>query len=151
MARPVRSAIPDALARAFGRIAQARKRRGLERGRRNEQRVYSAFEYPAVRYGFPPWFRYLRACTREEDADGIDAVIETDGVGKILVQIKSSELFARKFRARRGRRHIIVVVIRDEMSPEDVRETILAEATAKYQALMAMRTDDEGETPAAVP
>ena len=150
MAHRGTDALPYSLGAAFRKIKRIEGRRGAERGRRNEQRVYIAFESPAVRYGFPPWFRYLRACTTDEDRSGSDAIIETDDIGKILVQIKSSEYAARKFHRRRGRTQIIVIVVKDGMSDEDIRQIVLAEATRKHLELLAVRVSEDETTAVAL-
>lgn len=66
------------------------------------------FHYPKE-----PWIRFPRKATREEDTlMGIDLVVETVDIGKLFLQIKSSEGAKRRFYQKKRRAMIAVVVVR---------------------------------------
>lgn len=104
---------------------EAVSRRGFDR----ERLVFDAFSDRGARV--PPWFRLIGMGTLEQDLyEGIDYVVQTD-VGKIFLQIKSSEYYARRFRekqlARRYNRSIAVAVIGDHVTDfEEVRGVVIA-------------------------
>lgn len=60
-------------------------------GERNE-----AFAFRAVVNVLPKWAIFARRATPEEDALGIDIVVQTD-VGALFLQVKSSRMAAREF------------------------------------------------------
>jgi hypothetical protein len=66
-----------------------------------------------------------RKATRDEDADGIDVVIESD-VGKLFVQVKSSRGGKAAFAEKRRRARIAVVVARTA----DTQEALLRKVVA---------------------
>jgi hypothetical protein len=69
-----------------------------ERGAANEERLLAAVF--GLRAG-ASWIRDARRATPEEDAVGVDVVVESD-VGPLRLQAKSSAGAARRFVARRG-------------------------------------------------
>lgn len=97
---------------------------GNARGRANEERLLASL----LRLGPSlPWFVSARAGTPEEDRDGADAVVETNDVGKLFLQAKSSKAQARLFRASRRRLVIGVVVVSDHderLTDERVRSAL---------------------------
>lgn len=95
---------------------------GNKKGRRTEDRFFEAMEVSFVKKMLVWVFDVCRA-SQKEDAKGIDAVIATD-VGKLFIQIKSSEAGAIKFRNGRNCRHrmIRVIIIREDHSLLEIRE-----------------------------
>lgn len=103
---------------------------GNKKGRRTEDRFFEAMEVSFVKEMLA-WVSDVCRASHKEDAKGIDAVIITD-VGKLFIQIKSSEAGAIRFRNGRNCRHrpISVIVIREHHSMAEIREeakTLLVE------------------------
>jgi len=69
-----------------------------------------------------PWVKRIRMATEEEDARGMDVVVETHDVGDMPVQVKSS----RKFLKKHFRRYpdIPVLIINREHTEEEVRKAL---------------------------
>jgi len=100
---------------------------GKEVSHNNEVRVLQAYtsDYP-----FPdrmPWIKDVRLANGHEDQRGIDLVFSTD-VGDIFLQLKSSEVFAEKFRReqkqRKLRTHIVVAVTDVKHGPREICKII---------------------------
>ncbi len=112
-----------------------------ERGILNEQRFLDALKGPLE--NAPQWLVHVRESTREEDSRGIDAVVSTRDVGEIHIQIKSSDMGKEKFvkrqEAGRVNPNIIVIVIRDEHSAEEIRATLYLLAGEKRDQFLRMR------------
>jgi hypothetical protein len=100
-----------------------------KRGRRSETHVLEALALPTR----PAWIRSFRKATKEEDAAGIDVVVESD-VGKLFVQVKSSRGGKAAFLERRRSTRIAVVIARVTDSPE----TLLARVVG---ALAGIRSE----------
>lgn len=114
-------------------IKRAFKDVSLRHGRNTEDRFFTAMS-TAVSAGMPKWFVCVRRASLKEDTrEGKDAVVETTDVGKLFLQIKSSEAGAANFRNGRHCRHhqfIGIIVIQKLDTPEDIRaktRTILAQ------------------------
>jgi hypothetical protein len=85
-----------------------RQARAEALGRATEARVRAAFDLEP----WPWWFCGVRHGSVHEDRKrGIDFVIYTRHVGRIMVQAKSSIYHARKFEAHRGKRHRIHTIV----------------------------------------
>ncbi|MEK7642866.1 MAG: hypothetical protein AAB372_00210 [Patescibacteria group bacterium] len=101
-------------------VAQAFGSMGRERGGQRENRFLAVFrEHPR---DAPEWFRGVERASRELDRKGIDAIIYTD-VGKIFIQIKSSQGGKRRFEELHPRTHIIVIIIRGYDLDESIRKS----------------------------
>ncbi len=98
---------------------QKEGRRGAIKGARNELAVVHALSDGLT----PVWLLGARICTEEEDAQGIDVVVETD-IGPVYLQVKSSYDNAKKFLRRWPQRNVGMVVVR----PQDDQETIFNKA-----------------------
>lgn len=115
---------PTALVEAFEII---RTRRNLEIGRASnikgalaEKRCLDAAEELCKTHD---WLLSARSCTKQEDARGIDIVVESD-IGFLYIQVKSSRICAWSFRQKRSRSKAIVVIIPPEMADEKVRDKV---------------------------
>ena len=104
-------------------VTQAFKDISLCRERNTEDRFFEAIRTSASAE-MPKWFLRVRRPTRKEDLyEGKDAIIETTDVGKLFLQIKSSEAGAAHFRKGRHckRNKLIgIVVIRESDTSEDI-------------------------------
>lgn len=111
---------------------------GNERGRRNEDRFFEAMGVSSVEE-VPRWVFGIRRASAKEDSRGIDAIIITD-VGKLFIQIKSSEAGATKFKNSLHCRHRIidVIVIREHYTPEDIREKAVDILTRLRQRILGI-------------
>lgn len=86
----------------------------------------------------PVWIRSTRKATKEEDAQGIDFVIETDK-GAVYLQVKSSKAAAEKFVKRHSAaRHLVIaaIVVLDATTPENLRKQVLYRLTMLREKLM---------------
>lgn len=105
-----------ALRSGFGRTEQ-------ELGEANERRVLEAFQDRAL---FPDWLAGVRRATNGEDARGIDVVFATRDLGKLFIQVKSSERRARDFSKAHARgTRISVVIVTHRETPESIRRSVL--------------------------
>lgn len=91
-----------------------------ERGKKNEDRALEA----CLSERRPAWMQSARASTHEEDASGIDVVVESD-VGKLFVQVKSSRRGKAEFGSHRRRALIGIIVV----SAADDAARLLAKVT----------------------
>jgi hypothetical protein len=102
-----------------------------ERGRRSEERALEACRSDAR----PSWIKTARLAARREDHAGIDVVLETD-VGRLFLQVKSSEWGREKFEKRRRKADIAVIVVRSEDDDAKLLAKVseaLGELRAKYR------------------
>ncbi|HEY1691121.1 MAG TPA: hypothetical protein VGG39_03115 [Polyangiaceae bacterium] len=106
---------PRNLAQMLG--ADARRR-----GKRSERHVLQALSLPSR----PEWMRSVRPATKEEDRAGIDVVVESD-VGKLFVQVKSSQGGKARFEAKRRSARIAVVVAKVTDTPEGLLRKVVGE------------------------
>ncbi len=106
-----------------------------ERGRRNEERALDAVTTANL-----SWIRSARLATREEDARGIDLVLETD-VGGLFFQIKSSHRGKRKFIDTHGKsRTRIAVIVLQHLLTEKLFQTRILEAVhSERKAILDLR------------
>ena len=104
------------------RLSRLRGQLANERGRSNEVLVLGACQLPSR----PAWMCAARAATREEDARGIDVVIESD-IGSLYVQVKSSRRGKEAFLQRRRRAVIAVVVVRPGCTAESALAKVVGE------------------------
>ena len=109
-----------------------------ERGWRAEQKAVDALSEPFP--DRPSWFRSIRLGTEEEDHEGIDVVIETKDLGKLLIQVKSSQAGVKKFVERGRRSHLIgIVVIGLDDETSVVRQKLLHVAKQLRHAILEKR------------
>lgn len=99
---------------------QQEGRRSALKGARAEASVVQVLNNHERR---PGWLLESRACTEEEDARGIDVVVNTD-IGEIYIQVKSSKSNAQKFLRKYPQRNVGMAIIR----PQDDRETVYNKA-----------------------
>jgi hypothetical protein len=114
----------------LGRVAH-------KRGRENEARVLDACQLPSR----PVWMHSARAATREEDADGIDVVIESD-IGKLYVQVKSSRGGKAAFLQKRRRALVAVVVVGPANSLESTLAKVVGEVGKVRHELLRQRSGE---------
>lgn len=113
------------------RLMDSSTQKGLE----NEVKFLKALTFKTHRKLKPNWLQDVRPSSRFQDHCGIDALARTDR-GDIPIQIKSSASGAKKFRQRyKGRRDILVVVIKDGDSFEDIVRKTLPLLQKKYEKI----------------
>ena len=86
----------------------------------------------------PAWIRSTRKATKEEDARGIDFVIETDK-GTVYLQVKSSKTAAEEFIKRHSAAcHLVIaaIVVLDTTTTERLRKQVLYRLTMLREKLM---------------
>ncbi len=100
--------------------------REKSKGRRNELRVIETLRRPPL--ALPEWLSRVERASPEEDCAGIDVIITTRDLGKLLLQIKSSERGRRRFLEEHAHRaaEIWVIVIRDKDKPATILRKVLA-------------------------
>ena len=143
---------PDAAAALDGYVAAKRKsvERALEEKARsmssctlapNEGRLIEILRASAP--GRCPWFESVRHATPKQDMhEGVDVIVETKDVGRIYVQVKSSEFQASLFRKKRSGpryRDYVVLVVRAEDADSDVADRAI-EQLDRIRFLRKMRT-----------
>jgi len=115
----------------------------VRRGRDTENRVMWAFENATV--SVPLWFGCIDRASREQDLyRGIDFVVETRDMGKIYLQVKSSQIFAQKFRFKQSKRRYnkyIAVVVLDEntIAADAVCDRVISAVSKIRNKLLALR------------
>lgn len=101
-----------------------------------EKRIVCVLENAKARW--PQWLKRIRKTDKwsREDMRGIDLVATTDR-GPVLVQIKSSQGQARKFRFFHRKDHIpIMVIIADVRYPdEQIYQIVMHEIQTRYNEL----------------
>lgn len=138
------------LSRIFKKIHEERDRKngrtGTKRGKENERRLVASFEqYQGT---LPSWFFAIYPATQEEDESGADAVIDTQDVGRLYLQVKSSQSGVRKFYKRRRKKMIGVIVISDKQSNDDIVHVALSILESLRAKLLERRTaslEEEGK------
>lgn len=113
----------------FGQLIR-RVRNSL--GQQNEIKALSAIQEVGSNW---EWFIGARLSSQEEDAKGIDIVIDTKDIGKIFFQVKSSEAGVEQFCKKRRCSRIAVIMLNPrnamplskyvERSVMNERETIM--------------------------
>jgi hypothetical protein len=93
-----------------------------ERGAHNEGRVLEAVERLATELD---WISGGRKGTEEEDAAGVDVVVETD-VGPLYLQVKSSKFGAGSFKEKRRRPKWLGVVVVGSVNDRALRRRVTA-------------------------
>lgn len=69
-----------------------------------------------------PWVKRIRMASAEEDARGMDVVVETADVGDVPIQVKSSKKFLKKHFRRYP--DIPVLIINREHTEEEIRKSL---------------------------
>lgn len=107
-------------------------REGTLRGRLTELR----FQYLMRQHDFewPTWMRTVRIASPEEDAEGIDAFVESSEDGWLPLQIKSSKTGALRHILHYGYRHCIII-IPPRLSDRRARERIIKSINKYRDAL----------------
>lgn len=107
------------------------------KGRETERRFFEAMR--EFRNKRPEWLLSIRRGTQKEDAQGIDGVASTD-IGKIFIQIKSSEVGAQKFIKGphfRRNKHIVIVVILYSYGPRSICKKAYEKISAMRRTIIA--------------
>ncbi|MDP1625225.1 MAG: hypothetical protein Q8L64_05690 [bacterium] len=111
----------------------------VRKGRETEVRVLDALMERQNK--LPEWFHTVYPATPDQDHKGIDYVIETHDLGKVFLQVKSSEHFARRFRFKQSRRRynrfIAVVVILEHMDNGRIVESVIRSIEKSRSLIMA--------------
>jgi len=89
------------------------------------------------------WFASARISTEEEDAHGIDIVVETSDIGKLFFQVKSSRRGAAEFQKKRRGAHIAIIVASRYDSQLGLSNKITGIILAERKSIMAMREGRE--------
>ena len=98
------------------------------KGKLAEQRVLEAINTFAVTNVISePWFKSARLATWQEDARGIDLVIETVDIGILYLQVKSSWIAVRRYQEKHPGMVIAVVVIPFHEKLEIIWQKVLLE------------------------
>lgn len=116
------------------------ERGAYDKGERHEMMVEEAFKGAE---GLPGWFKGIEKTKMKLDFEkGIDFVVQSD-VGKLFLQVKSSEfhaeLFRMKQRMRRYSPYIVVVKIVDGMSERAVRSCVVSALGRMREVFLAKR------------
>ncbi len=106
-------------------VTRALKEIGDERGRKAEEKFFQAMVTSSLKE-MPRWLFYVyRASAREDKKEGKDAIVVTEDVGKIFIQIKSSAMGVMRFRKgrhyHRRNKFLGILVIHERDTLEDVR------------------------------
>jgi len=109
---------------------------GLERGTKNEIKVYEAIQKSISEGYCPAWITEYTPADRKDDRRGIDGWFTTD-VGKIPIQIKSS--FSGKRHSEQRRPKIPIVVIHVEDTHEVVLQKCLMAIGPKRDEYLKLR------------
>ncbi|MDO8510449.1 MAG: hypothetical protein Q7S15_02385 [bacterium] len=117
------------LFRRLGQVSQ-------ERGDGSEQRVCIAFDEP---FDAPLWFKGVSRAPWELDRKGVDVIVETTDLGKLYLQIKSSESGVQNF-AKKGRKNIAIVLIRGGDTLDEIRTKVLNALQPLRSELEKMRS-----------
>jgi len=111
---------------------------GNERGQLTEKRVRVVFCNQIGQPACPPWLLgYEKASARDDRERKIDAWVDTD-VGRIPLQIKSSEKGAQKAR-KELKPEIVIVVVRYYEEPEEIFRQVLAAVAEKRNQYLVER------------
>ena len=102
--------------RVFKILENIQKSRGFQ----NEERFMRAIKNGNGNN--PDWYNGISKATKEQDQKGVDFIIHT-AFGNIFIQIKSSEIGAKKFlnKPRNQNFRIIVLVIKNDYDEENIR------------------------------
>ncbi|MBI5655007.1 hypothetical protein HZC53_05155 [Candidatus Uhrbacteria bacterium] len=105
-----------------------------DRGQRSEKRVFKVFHGRTKEA--PSWFRGLKHPTLEQDRlEQIDAIVLTNDVGEIYLQIKSSNWGLVKFLSHRPP-NVDCIVILVTMTDQQVRDLVIRTAARRRQKLL---------------
>lgn len=120
------------LAEAFAYIKEERNQRwGRASNQKGEVAEWRCRQAASELCDLHTWLQSARRASRQEDARGIDVVVESD-IGLLYIQVKSSRFCARKFRQKRPNSKAIVVIITPDMDDAKVRNKV-------YDALCRLR------------
>ena len=106
-------------------------------GRRHEEDALRSLQ-PENGRPLPDWLHRAVPASGTEDHHGIDIVVHTD-VGKLYLQIKSSQYGVRKFLAKHTKGNIIPYIVRtDDLTI--LRERLLTRLTKERERIIAIRS-----------
>ena len=91
-----------------------------KRGADNEQRLIDAVNFKNSVW--PKWLIGIEKSSRDQDAKGIDIVVETD-VGRIFIQVKSSKCGLDS--VKKKKKHIVYMVINERKSMDKIYDTFI--------------------------
>lgn len=118
-------------------MSQKHENNGRAKGQITEDRFFEAMSEDDSGQK-PKWLLSVARASRQEDAEGIDAIIKTD-IGKIFVQIKSSETGARKFMNGKNyqkNKDIVIIVILKGDSAKHIRHKAYEKIGIKRKELI---------------
>jgi hypothetical protein len=99
----------------------------LERGVCTEGAVYDAFQEKEMI--LPPWFKTIRRASLTQDLyEKTDFIVETNDMGELRLQVKSSNNAAQSFKM--TERYIAVVCIDYTEPNERIRQCVIAALSA---------------------
>lgn len=130
---------PPALTEVFERHRiEENLRRGRaanKKGKVAEERALTAAELISTEIS---WLQACRLATKTEDNKGIDLVAIT-AIGPLYIQVKSSYSQARRYRLKRRKARVGVVIIDPEMSDEKVRRKVREALCVQYKHILELR------------
>jgi hypothetical protein len=118
---------------AWGRYLQ-------DKGRRSEERLLAVCGPGPAR---PDWVQEVARATPKEDAQGVDIVVSTTDIGKIYIQVKSSEGGRRLFLMQRRSSRIAVVVVKNFDTEESLQRKFLTTITSERAYILSLRQKPE--------
>ncbi len=101
---------------------------GHERGEKAEELVFNAFA--GMVPDAPSWFVRLERATPEQDRRGIDAIVVTNDLGELFIQIKSSLAGFMRFLDGRPQANISCIVVTVAHTDKEIRQNVYAAASA---------------------
>lgn len=130
---------PPVLAEVFDRhrdeINKKTGRAANVKGRTAEERTLMAVELISTNIS---WVLGGRLATKKEDARGIDVVAETP-IGPLYIQVKSSHCGAHRYKRKRRKARVIIVIIEPEMSDVKIREKVTGALHVQRKHILGLR------------
>ncbi|MEI6396850.1 MAG: hypothetical protein WCO48_02145 [Candidatus Taylorbacteria bacterium] len=127
----------------YYRVLKSREQNRL--GRANEDRTWAVLSRLMGSMEKPEWLKSVRRATFSEDRYlATDFVIETNDIGPIFLNVKSSEWYADRFNNKRRSRRVVAVIMdavlaADEYAAEDF---ILDVLWGEYKSIRTLRGDE---------
>lgn len=87
----------------------------------------------------PEWFLGVRPATKQEDANGIDAIVTLD-VGEELFQIKTSMQGVLRYQRKRPESRCIIILIQRYATLEQIRTAVLELLHSRRERALKART-----------
>lgn len=117
-------------------------------GRSENRKGFRAEEaaLEALLYHYPeePWIKFPSKATLKEDTlMGVDIVVDTVDIGKLFLQIKSSEGGRKRFEKKKRRTKVAVVVITHHEEREYIWEKLRKKLQELRKEILEMRGGQE--------